>query len=360
MYRHADLLQFIAQKEAKCLELRSQLTAHEAELAQLKRKWERIVNRGIDRACAGSGSSVSPNPTAAVSSIIPTASAALKEGARLLAAGLDLSAPQSSSHPPSSFAIPLVPVSGLTTVSRTSLTSSSLARKLTSRHEGTQSVSSVSTNPSPTAESSAQSSQRLSQSSTSSVTSSFTSEDAIEEDSVTDAYPNDHALLSSSATTVLHTVAQLRRRSQDGANSETTSLPSTVISHSPRKASDPSNTSRAKVRPASMAFSDLSPSPASSPVSAWMGTVSNSVGRKWGEIQKGEAYVELLINLLRQTSDFGCQVHEIPKESICPPFGCLPVVICSFGNTLAFRGCISIPETLAFLPKSLFAKCILA
>ena len=32
--RHADLLQFIAQKESKCLELRSQLATHEAELLQ--------------------------------------------------------------------------------------------------------------------------------------------------------------------------------------------------------------------------------------------------------------------------------------------------------------------------------------
>ncbi|KAH8116152.1 hypothetical protein DFH11DRAFT_1542917 [Phellopilus nigrolimitatus] len=44
--RHADLLRFIAQKESKCLELRSQLAAQEAELLVLKRKWERIVSRG--------------------------------------------------------------------------------------------------------------------------------------------------------------------------------------------------------------------------------------------------------------------------------------------------------------------------
>ncbi|KAJ7853764.1 hypothetical protein B0H13DRAFT_2082523 [Mycena leptocephala] len=45
--KHADLLHFIAQKESKCLELRSQLAMHEAELLQLKRKWERIVSRGF-------------------------------------------------------------------------------------------------------------------------------------------------------------------------------------------------------------------------------------------------------------------------------------------------------------------------
>ncbi|KXN84475.1 hypothetical protein AN958_12450 [Leucoagaricus sp. SymC.cos] len=47
--RHADLLRFIAQKESKCLELRSQLVMHEAELAELKRKWQRIVNKGLER-----------------------------------------------------------------------------------------------------------------------------------------------------------------------------------------------------------------------------------------------------------------------------------------------------------------------
>ncbi|KIY70877.1 hypothetical protein CYLTODRAFT_165938 [Cylindrobasidium torrendii FP15055 ss-10] len=47
--KHADLLHFIAQKESKCLELRSQLAVHERELLELKRKWERIVQRGFDR-----------------------------------------------------------------------------------------------------------------------------------------------------------------------------------------------------------------------------------------------------------------------------------------------------------------------
>ncbi|KAG6889663.1 hypothetical protein C0995_015779 [Termitomyces sp. Mi166 len=62
--RHSDLLHFIAQKESKCLELRSQLATLEAEILQrmyiyrfswphthpriqVKRKWERVVNRGF-------------------------------------------------------------------------------------------------------------------------------------------------------------------------------------------------------------------------------------------------------------------------------------------------------------------------
>ncbi|KAF8589161.1 hypothetical protein K439DRAFT_473541 [Ramaria rubella] len=44
--KHADLLRFIAQKESKCLELRTQLAQHEADLLLLKRKWERIVSKG--------------------------------------------------------------------------------------------------------------------------------------------------------------------------------------------------------------------------------------------------------------------------------------------------------------------------
>ncbi|KAF9254255.1 hypothetical protein L218DRAFT_913444 [Marasmius fiardii PR-910] len=47
--KHADLLQFIAQKESKCLDLRTQLAAHEAELMQLKKKWERIVERSYTK-----------------------------------------------------------------------------------------------------------------------------------------------------------------------------------------------------------------------------------------------------------------------------------------------------------------------
>ncbi|KAI3610610.1 hypothetical protein WG66_006855 [Moniliophthora roreri] len=57
--KHRDLLHFIAQKESKCLELRTQLEAHEKELAELKKKWERIVSRGFRKA---QSLSASPNP----------------------------------------------------------------------------------------------------------------------------------------------------------------------------------------------------------------------------------------------------------------------------------------------------------
>ncbi|CAE6531878.1 unnamed protein product [Rhizoctonia solani] len=50
--KHKDLLHFIAQKEAKCVELRAQLATHEADLLQLKKKWEKIVAKGNDRQSA--------------------------------------------------------------------------------------------------------------------------------------------------------------------------------------------------------------------------------------------------------------------------------------------------------------------
>ncbi|KAF9523520.1 hypothetical protein CPB83DRAFT_886844 [Crepidotus variabilis] len=59
--KHADLLQFIAQKESKCLDLRSQLATHEAELHQLKKKWERIVNRGFDKSSSPTSPSANLN-----------------------------------------------------------------------------------------------------------------------------------------------------------------------------------------------------------------------------------------------------------------------------------------------------------
>ncbi|EJD05567.1 uncharacterized protein FOMMEDRAFT_165954 [Fomitiporia mediterranea MF3/22] len=62
--KHADLLRFIAQKESRCLELRSQLAVEEAELFSLKRKWERIVTRGHRGAPSASVSSLEMDPSA--------------------------------------------------------------------------------------------------------------------------------------------------------------------------------------------------------------------------------------------------------------------------------------------------------
>lgn len=69
-HRHADLLQFIAQKESRCLDLRSQLAVHEAELRDLKLKWERIVHREFGRVTAppSSASAAAPAKSASASS----------------------------------------------------------------------------------------------------------------------------------------------------------------------------------------------------------------------------------------------------------------------------------------------------
>ncbi|KAG2152758.1 hypothetical protein DEU56DRAFT_775859 [Suillus clintonianus] len=90
--KHADLLHAIAAAESRRLELTGQLAAVEGDLGELKRKWERIVNREPY------------HPT--LPSSTPTASVVdgLKEGVRLLAAGLsdlsDLSSPIPSPAPP--------------------------------------------------------------------------------------------------------------------------------------------------------------------------------------------------------------------------------------------------------------------
>ncbi|KAG8929119.1 hypothetical protein FRC01_004853 [Tulasnella sp. 417] len=66
--KHADLLRFIAAKESKCLELRTQLEQHEAELGVLKKKWERIVSKAKAKELAASSSS-GGSATAAASTL---------------------------------------------------------------------------------------------------------------------------------------------------------------------------------------------------------------------------------------------------------------------------------------------------
>jgi hypothetical protein len=68
--RYADLLQFIAQKESKCLELRSQLAIHESELLELKRKWERIVRREFGRNVPSTSTPASPASSAVLNGLV--------------------------------------------------------------------------------------------------------------------------------------------------------------------------------------------------------------------------------------------------------------------------------------------------
>lgn len=133
--RHADLLQFIAQKESKCLELRSQLATHEAELAQLKRKWERIVSRGMDRVSSISTDDNPSNPGVPSPSANAVVLEGIKEGVRMLASGLG---ELSSSPVASPSSVPVQVLPGIASISRASI-------GRIRGHSSQQSTSSVST-----------------------------------------------------------------------------------------------------------------------------------------------------------------------------------------------------------------------
>lgn len=68
--RYADLLQFIAQKESKCLELRSELAIHDSELLELKRKWERIVRREFGRDIPPTSTPASPATSTVLNGLV--------------------------------------------------------------------------------------------------------------------------------------------------------------------------------------------------------------------------------------------------------------------------------------------------
>lgn len=288
--RHADLLQFIAQKESKCLELRLQLAVQEAELAELKRKWERIVSRGMDRAYSSPlTTSRSPNPAAVspsfpVSSIIPTAGTAIKEGVRLLAAGFDLSASEPSS--PQAFSPPAVPISGFATVSRATLASAAAMKKAAAnKHAANQSISSVST---ATTSSASTPSQRLSQSSASSLLSSFSLEDSVEEECDSRPPPISEERPEVLAETIqLNSPrslnSRLRRRSKDAESLQSSST--VGLSTTSTKSS---SSARRQSRTHDTPLSSNAAAPRSDN-SGWMG----SVGKKWEDMQRGEAYVDI-------------------------------------------------------------------
>jgi hypothetical protein len=101
--RHADLLHFIAQKESKCLDLRTQLAQHEADLLALKRTWERIVWRA---SFPSDATPPPPTPASAVSPGVGEVVGAIKEGVqgigRMLAmGGLAIGGPEREQPSPS-------------------------------------------------------------------------------------------------------------------------------------------------------------------------------------------------------------------------------------------------------------------
>ncbi|EIW55451.1 uncharacterized protein TRAVEDRAFT_171116 [Trametes versicolor FP-101664 SS1] len=271
--KHADLLQFIAQKESKCLELRSQLAVHEAELAQLKRKWERIVSRGMDRAYS------QPSQSGSASSSL--LSGAMKEGVqgvgRLLASGLSEPAPKAESSNP-------VPAPRPPTLA--------LRTSRIQGHVNTQSISSVATS----ATSLTSSSVRLSQSSASSL--------AFDEDEEPDALVNlKRTSISVDGGTGIESPVEIspssaikaaklhRRKSREAPPPP----PYTSAALSPQedykktiKRSSLHISSTSGVPPAA-SIPGLGPL-ASPRASAWMGSVGTSVGKKWEELQKGETF----------------------------------------------------------------------
>jgi hypothetical protein len=250
----------------------------------------------MDRAYSTPGSTVTPSSASTVSSIIPSARDALKEGARLIAAGLNDLATVEQGSPgssaPSVISPIVAPMSGYATISRASIASSATMQKASPRHETTQSMSSVSTATSSTRTSTTQSSQRLSQSSASSVLSLLSLDDPIEDSSPVDTLLEEPMVsVASSPIQPARAEKLLRRRSQDTNQSLTRSplSPSPLSSEVNKKLESTSSPKgKVKARPASMALG--SPT-LPTPVSTWMGSVGSSVGRKWEEMQKNDACV---------------------------------------------------------------------
>ncbi|KZT68884.1 hypothetical protein DAEQUDRAFT_670551 [Daedalea quercina L-15889] len=280
--KHADLLHFIAQKESKCLELRSQLAMHEAELTQLKRKWERIVSRGMDRASISAPSSSVASPLSPLDGI--------KEGvqgvSRLLLG--DLSSPGASSP-----TVPVQPVAGFATMSRA-------AAHRSRGHVNSQSTSSISTT------GTTSTSVRLSQSSASSLAFDDPPQELDEKvegegkgEGKGEGEAEEHrGSVEISPASALRAAKLHRRKSRDSAPTRPPESPTT-----PNAASVTSPTSTSSARASKRASLNLSsglPPPAIpgvgalavQPVSSWMETVGSSVGRKWDEIQKGETFTK--------------------------------------------------------------------
>ena len=168
-----------------------------------------------------------------------------------MAAGLDLSASESSS--PTAFN-PAVPISGFATVSRATLASAAVSKKTAQRHASTQSTSSASSGTVSSTSSTA--SQRLSQSSAS----SFSMEEPIEEE----RQPASRAKSFVGVTSPRTPHSNLRRRSKD---------------------SDPRPGKQSLCDDPSMsAAASASQVGSTAGSSGWM----DSVGKKWDQIQRSD------------------------------------------------------------------------
>ena len=287
-YRHADLLRFIAQKESKCLELRSQLAAHEAELAQLKRKWERIVSRGMDRAYSQQSGQNGANSNSLLSG-------AVKDMSRLLSAGLnDLS---TSPSPGPSAAKPDV---------STRAHVLPLKANRSYGHANTQSTSSVSTS---ATSASLNSSVRLSQSSASSLAFDdppYERDEVNGEDEQSPESMKRRSIRVDGGTGIESPIeispssaikaAKLHRRKSREVPAPPSPLATASVMTPEKVTNDEKQRAKSKRSSLQLGATGLPPAasipglgPLASPLaSAWMGSVGNSVGKKWGEIQKGD------------------------------------------------------------------------
>lgn len=266
--QHAGLLQLIAQKEAKCLDLRSQLATHEAELKDLKRKWERIVSRGVDRAYAPTAPSTSSPPVNAP--MLEGIKEGVQEVGRMLAAGLELSSTPNTidlsvGSPPD--------LSGISALSRANLPRA--MRR--ARHIAAQSISSIST--SATSVSSA-ATQRLSQSSASSIEELDETKVSQPDEDLTVKpchSPVDDVLMSPSPES--RNAKLIRRRSRDTAKSPSPLSSVTAPTSVTFESTPPTR------HPSALPMATLA-----QPVSSWVGSVGSSVGKRWEELQKVESF----------------------------------------------------------------------
>ena len=105
------------------MELRTQLVSQEDELAQLKRKWEKIVNRGFDRVYAANG--ITP-PQSTSGPVLEGIKEGVQEVSRMIAAGLS---DYGSAPPSSTNSVPALSRTHSTHRSTSSVTTSSSGSK---------------------------------------------------------------------------------------------------------------------------------------------------------------------------------------------------------------------------------------
>ncbi|RDB16077.1 hypothetical protein Hypma_003433 [Hypsizygus marmoreus] len=303
---HSELLHVIAQKESKCLELRSQLATHEAELLQLKRKWERIVSRGFEK--AGLDGMTSPNGQGS-GAVLEGIREGVQGVSRFLAAGLSIG--ELSPHP--------LPPPPRPTHSNSQSNSSVSTYATKSTRFSQSSASSLGEEPLPPASSSEQAGgddtvqilmvHDTGATPTMSPNPAFMHQQQLrEEQRRTDSAP--HSARSSFDTTqesfmsgsTIQSAKMHRRKSRDSHQFDILLSPNSPMA--PPQPPSPSKSSEkleaAKAKRASLngtAFPPVSSIPglasltvgaSSVPVSSWVG----SVGKKWEELQRGSTFTK--------------------------------------------------------------------